>query len=203
MSIDERRRQAAERLGKASRVQVTLAVLINQTIAAQAGVNQTDLQCLNLLTLQGQLSPSQLAQALAMTRGGAVTAMIDRLEKAGYVRRVRGHKDRRQVLIEIVQGTETNALMEHYLPLRDIFDHVTAQYDPDELDFLAEYIERNNAALGFTTRHTGTGTGTTSDVEETTDTTATGNMDETLATLARLRHARGNTHQAPTQRKTT
>lgn len=184
MSNDERRVRALGRLSKASRVQVTLAVMINQVVAAQAGVNPTDLQCLNLLTLDGQLTPSQLAEALAMTKGGAVTAMIDRLENSGYVRRVRSAKDRRQVLIEIVWGAEIEALMAHYLPLGAVFDGVAAEYDADELDFLAEYIERSSAALGFAARDTG----------------ATNNVQGALTTLDRLRQNRETTHEASTPR---
>ncbi|HEX4704641.1 MAG TPA: MarR family transcriptional regulator [Pseudonocardiaceae bacterium] len=173
---DERRTRALERLSKASRIQVTLAVMINQVVAGQVGVNPTDLQCLNLLTLEGRSTPSQLADALAMTKGGAVTAMIDRLAEAGYVRRVRSDRDRRQVLIEIVRGPEITALMAHYRPLGEVFDSVAARYDADELNFLAEFTERSNAALGFATRD---------------NDTTTSNVAGALATLARLRHNHG------------
>ncbi len=170
MSTEQRRRRALERLGKASRVQVTLAVMINQMIASRAGVNPTDLQCLNLLSVRERMTPSRLAEALAMTRGGAVTAMIDRLEKGGYVRRVRSDTDRRQVLVEMVWGTETHALMAQFRPLADIYAGVADPYDAEGLEFLAEYIERSNAALGFADRDTETG--------------VAGNVDGTLPLLA-------------------
>jgi len=148
VSSDEQRARALGRLSRAARVQVTISVMINQAIAAQAGINQTDMQCLNLLTLEGPMTPSQLAEALAMTKGGAVTAMIDRLEKGGYVRRARSVQDRRQVQVEMVWGAESRALMARFEPLGEIFSAVAAQYETSELDFLAEYIERSNTAWG-------------------------------------------------------
>jgi DNA-binding MarR family transcriptional regulator len=73
--------------------------LVDATVADRLGVHRSDLRCLNLLE-QGARSPSDIAAALGLT-SGAVTALIDRLERVGFARRVRPAGDRRAVLVEL------------------------------------------------------------------------------------------------------
>lgn len=65
--------------------------------ATQLGVSRNDLRCLNLLE-HGPVAPKQIASDLSLT-SGAVTALIDRLEKAGLVVRTRDKDDRRGILV--------------------------------------------------------------------------------------------------------
>src|SRR5258708_16548377 len=71
----------------------------HDAVAACLGVNRTDLRCLDILDLAGRKTAGELATEMGMSTG-AVTALIDRLEKAGYVNRVRDPGDRRRVLVE-------------------------------------------------------------------------------------------------------
>jgi DNA-binding MarR family transcriptional regulator len=64
------------------------------------GINRTDLRCLNIIENQGPINASRLAELSGLTTA-AVTSVLDRLESAGYARRVRGHEDRRQVMVEV------------------------------------------------------------------------------------------------------
>ena len=64
------------------------------------GVNRTDLRCLNIIENSGPLTAGRLAELSALTTA-AVTAVLDRLERAGYARRVRDQQDRRQVMVEV------------------------------------------------------------------------------------------------------
>ena len=64
------------------------------------GINRTDLRCLNIVENEGPLNAGRLAELSGLTTA-AVTAVLDRLERAGYARRVRDSGDRRQVLVEI------------------------------------------------------------------------------------------------------
>ena len=75
-------------------------VLFHSTIAAKFGLNTTDLQALRLLH-QGPLSAGALGRLVGLT-GPSMTALIDRLEKAGYVTRERGSEDRRRVTIHSI-----------------------------------------------------------------------------------------------------
>ena len=72
---------------------------LNDLIAQQLGIVQTDLLCLHVLNRAGASTAGALSAQLGRTTG-AVTHMIDRLEKAGYVRRRPDPQDRRRVLVE-------------------------------------------------------------------------------------------------------
>ena len=68
--------------------------------AEQLGVNETDLHCVNIIENSGGLSAGELASLSGLT-AGAVTGVIDRLERAGFVRRVSDASDRRRVMAEV------------------------------------------------------------------------------------------------------
>ena len=68
--------------------------------AERLGIGQTDLRCLNIIENSGGLGAGELATQAGLT-GGAVTGVIDRLERAGYARRVSDPADRRRVWIEV------------------------------------------------------------------------------------------------------
>ncbi|MBT2235674.1 MarR family winged helix-turn-helix transcriptional regulator [Nonomuraea sp. NEAU-A123] len=72
---------------------------LNDLIAQHLGIAQTDLLCLHALNRAGASTAGALSSQLGRTTG-AVTHMIDRLEKAGYVRRQPDPTDRRRVLVE-------------------------------------------------------------------------------------------------------
>ncbi|HVW47354.1 MAG TPA: MarR family transcriptional regulator, partial [Solirubrobacterales bacterium] len=63
------------------------------------GVNRTDGRCLDLIDQAGRISAGELAAQAGLT-SGAMTAVVDRLEDKGYVRRVPDPADRRRVLLE-------------------------------------------------------------------------------------------------------
>src|ERR671919_608798 len=68
--------------------------------AERLGVNRTDLHCLNTIENAGGLTAGELARETGLTTG-AVTGVIDRLERAGYARRVPDPADRRRVKVEV------------------------------------------------------------------------------------------------------
>ncbi len=73
--------------------------LLNQALADRLGLHPTDLQCLNLLTLEpGPVTTGRIAELTGLTTGSA-TRLVDRLERAGYVVRARDAGDRRLVLV--------------------------------------------------------------------------------------------------------
>ncbi len=73
---------------------------LDNLAAAHLGVNRTDLHCLNAIESAGGLTAGQLATAVGLTTG-AVTGVIDRLDRAGYARRVADPSDRRRVKVEV------------------------------------------------------------------------------------------------------
>ena len=87
----------------------------------------TDLVCMCLLQLNGEASPGWLAEKTGLTTG-AVTGMVDRLERAGYVTRLPDPDDRRRVIVR---------------PDMQRFDRdlqrQSADRSPASLDFLLDY----------------------------------------------------------------
>jgi hypothetical protein len=84
---------------EAMREFIARAVLFQEAVARSVGLNTSDMQAVGLLMAEGPASPSQLAGLVGLTRGGAITGVIDRLERAGYVRREPDPQDRRRVLV--------------------------------------------------------------------------------------------------------
>lgn len=77
--------------------QAAAAVRLSIAIAHQLGMSLADVQCMGLL-LDGPSAPSYLAERLGLTTG-AMTKVLDRLERAGYVNRSADPSDRRRVVI--------------------------------------------------------------------------------------------------------
>ena len=71
--------------------------------AARLGVSVTDLHCVNIVESRAGLTAGELAVESGLTTG-AVTAVVDRLERAGYARRVRDEHDRRKVKVEVTDA---------------------------------------------------------------------------------------------------
>ena len=76
-------------------------VIFGQTVANTVGISGSDLECLDFLNLEGRVTAGRLAEVTGLTTG-AITGVVDRLEKAGLVRRERDPDDRRKVFIATV-----------------------------------------------------------------------------------------------------
>ncbi|HWW10417.1 MAG TPA: MarR family winged helix-turn-helix transcriptional regulator [Candidatus Acidoferrales bacterium] len=88
---------------------------VDQAVADHLGVNRTDLQCLGVVTLRGPMTAGALAEACALT-SGSVTAVLDRMERAGYLSRTADPVDRRRVLVEATPLAKQRSL-ELYGPI--------------------------------------------------------------------------------------
>jgi DNA-binding MarR family transcriptional regulator len=64
------------------------------------GINPTDQRCLDLVDVHGGMTAGELAEAASLSPG-AVTTVVDRLERLGLVTRTRDETDRRRVIVEI------------------------------------------------------------------------------------------------------
>jgi DNA-binding MarR family transcriptional regulator len=72
-----------------------------QTVAIRFGLSESDVEALELLIEAGSATAGKLSDLMGLTTG-AVTRVVDRLEQAGYVRRVPDPADRRRVIVEVV-----------------------------------------------------------------------------------------------------
>jgi hypothetical protein len=74
-------------------------VFFHQAVASHLGMSAAEWKCLGLLREHGSSSASELAELSGFTTG-AITGIVDRLERAGYVRREPHPRDRRSVIVQ-------------------------------------------------------------------------------------------------------
>jgi DNA-binding MarR family transcriptional regulator len=108
------------------------------------GVNRTAMRCMDVLDRAGLLTAGEIARQTGLT-SGAVTALLDRLERAGYVRRLRDDTDRRRILVEMTDLARQGAA-EVYGPLAEVLSEYD-KYSDDELRLITRYIERGSELL--------------------------------------------------------
>lgn len=114
------------------------AVLISDLVATRVGINSTDLECLDLLQLNGPITAGQMSARSGLTTG-ATTAMIDRLERAGYVRRRRDSGDRRVVVVEVLEHCGSH-IAPLYQPIQKDLEKLHARYSNRELEIVVRYL---------------------------------------------------------------
>lgn len=117
---------------------IASVVIHNHAVSQRVGLGASDSQFVNLLDLHGPLSPGRLAGLTGLTTG-TVTGVIDRLEKAGYLRRERDVVDRRKVLVTLVPEAMA-ALATHYREHGDHMEAVLRRRGADELQVIAEFL---------------------------------------------------------------
>jgi DNA-binding MarR family transcriptional regulator len=121
---------------------------VNQIIAERMGINRTDHRVLEIVARRGPIAAGDLAKEGHLTTG-AVTAVLDRLELAGYVKRIRDTDDRRRVLVEETpEGVEK--AMRYYQPYINASFEAMAKYSAEELTVIRDFMR---AAADLTVEH--------------------------------------------------
>jgi MarR family transcriptional regulator, organic hydroperoxide resistance regulator len=91
----------ADRIVLEIRKFLAAGIFFNARAAESVGMSLTDMQMLHMLQLYGPATPGKLAASTGLSSGG-VTVALDRLEKAGFIRREPNPVDRRSLLIKII-----------------------------------------------------------------------------------------------------
>ncbi|MFF0542471.1 MarR family winged helix-turn-helix transcriptional regulator [Nocardia thailandica] len=125
--------------GETFRRYLSSVVLHAQAGAKAVGLGATDLYALNILELGGPMTPGELGARTGLTTGPA-TRLVDRLEQAGYVRRVPDSGDRRKVIVEPVARPAD--LDEVLAPARRGIGETIAGYTPAQRELLFDYFAR-------------------------------------------------------------
>jgi len=149
MSRNSSREELLGAFGTAIRAYQTGVDNFDQAAADHLGVNRTDSRCVDLIDQAGGMTAGELAQAAGLTTG-AVTAVVDRLEKAGIARRVADPQDRRRVRIEVTP--KLWELMEPLLgPMLAESEALVADLTDAEIERFTGFLER---AIELQARHT-------------------------------------------------
>lgn len=122
--------------------------IADQAVADYLGINRTDARCLDIIERLGGVTAGRLATESGLSTG-AVTTVLDRLERAGLARRTSDPGDRRRVLVEMTPAAR-EANEELHRPLVEAATEQMLRYSEAELALLREY---HRASRGLTEAH--------------------------------------------------
>jgi DNA-binding MarR family transcriptional regulator len=121
----------------------TETIVFHQNVADVLGLHITDHKCLDLIRQYGAMPAGRLAELTGLTTG-AVTGIIDRLEKAGFVRRTNDPKDRRRTIIEPVRNKKWERKIEAiFIPFHERMHKLLSSYSDSELAFLLDVLTKS------------------------------------------------------------
>ena len=119
-------------------------VLIQQSIADRLGLIPTDLRCLEAVRREPRLTAGRLAGITGMSTS-ATTAALDRLERRGFIRRLRDDVDRRRVFV-VSTGQQEEESARLLAPVDAVAAEIMERYDEAQLTLIADYLDALNAA---------------------------------------------------------
>ena len=120
----------------------TETIMFHQAVADVLGLHITDHKCLDIIYRYGAMPAGRLAELTGLTTG-AVTGIIDRLEKSGYVRRTDDPKDRRRIIVEPTRNKKLERKLETiFAPLAERMHKLLSSCSDSELTFLLDILTR-------------------------------------------------------------
>src|ERR687898_1948660 len=118
----------------------TETVMFHQTVADELGLYITDHKCMDIIHRFGAMSAGRLGEMTGLTTG-AITGMIDRLEKVGYVRRANDPKDRRKTIVEPISNKRLERKIEMiFMPLHERMHKFLSSSSDSELTLLLDVM---------------------------------------------------------------
>ena len=142
-----RREELLEEFRRLGRRLSNATVMFHQAVADRLGLNLTDYKALGVLRDTGPITAGRLSEITGLTTG-AVTGIVDRLERSGYVRREADPGDRRRVIIQPVWPPEQeDAVGRVFAPLLRAVEKDLAPYSDEQLGLILEFMDRNARTL--------------------------------------------------------
>jgi DNA-binding MarR family transcriptional regulator len=133
------RQELVQTLGMAMQQYQRSVQAFDDAVGRQLGLGQADLRCLDWL-VDGPKTAGELSVATGL-RPAATTALIDRLEKRGYVRRTRPETNRRIVLVEMTEQGHRDT-WQAYGPLVQAGMPMLNELSIEQLELMADYLVR-------------------------------------------------------------
>ena len=135
-----KRSELLEALEHQSREFSTRTVIFHHFIGELLGLNPTDHKCLDvILRTKSPMTASQLAEETGLSTG-AITGVVDRLEKAGYVSRKRDPKDRRLIYVDPLLDKAMVKMSPIFEPIKQSSRNLYSKYTDDELELILDFI---------------------------------------------------------------
>ncbi|MEU4344413.1 MarR family transcriptional regulator [Nocardia sp. NPDC023852] len=146
MDSVENRRDARHRRRLATRVKGSLRdvrsqlALLNRQVGTRLDLEDVDFDCLDLINSHGPLSPRTLAKQAGF-HPATLTGILDRLERAGWIMRERATGDRRAVVV-CSRPERLGEVYDLLSGMNTAVDNLCADYTPDQLGLLADFLDR-------------------------------------------------------------
>jgi DNA-binding MarR family transcriptional regulator len=112
--------------------------LLGAASAERIGINVTDLNCLNILALTGNMTAGELARETGLTTA-SITGVLDRLEEAGFVRRERDPGDRRRVIVRLDPTRGLRDVAPVFAPVVEAWRAAATTYTDEQLTLILEF----------------------------------------------------------------
>lgn len=141
----QERAELEQAIDRENRRSGALSTLHNHACAAAVGIHPTDWQAIDVLDAVGPLAAGELARRLGLS-SGAATGVIDRLERQGFVARVRDPADRRKVVVELDPDGWPGVALPFDALLHDV-EALLARFDDGELGAVAAFLAGMNDAI--------------------------------------------------------
>jgi DNA-binding MarR family transcriptional regulator len=128
-------------LDEALRETSALSVLFSQAVADRVGLNPTDLESLDILVRNGPMTAGRLAELTGLTTG-AITGLVDRLERRGYAVREPHPTDRRSIIVKALQAALERDLEPPYAGMKKALERLLARYSDAEIALVLDFMTR-------------------------------------------------------------
>lgn len=145
MSRTKARAALLQELETAMRKSSAQGTLFAQAVAEHAGISSSDMDCMDFLNMEGRMTAGRLAELTGLTTG-AITGVVDRMEKAGFVRRERDDSDRRKVFITPVPERLAE-IGRFYELLQHAMQKQSGAYSDAELKLLLRYASESYRSI--------------------------------------------------------
>jgi DNA-binding MarR family transcriptional regulator len=122
----------------------TAVVLFHHVVAERMGLGPTDHKCLDLLRDRGPMAGSDLVAITGLT-SGAITGVVARLERAGYLHREQDPNDGRKQILHL--ALENSPIHDAIEPLRKDVAVVLEKFDTDQLAAITEFLKRSTELI--------------------------------------------------------
>ncbi len=121
-------------------------LMFHAAIAERVGLSATEHKALDLLSRSGPLTAGQLAEVTGLTTG-AITGLIDRLEKVGFVQRKRDQSDRRKVVIYPVTEKIEQEIAPLFVSMSQQTEQLLSRYSRQDPVLIQDFMRRSIVLL--------------------------------------------------------
>jgi DNA-binding MarR family transcriptional regulator len=141
----ESKQELLTAIGDAFRINQNKADVFDDVASEILSINRTDMRAMDIVSRRGRVTAGELAKEAGLTTGG-VTAVVDRMERAGLLKRVRDPDDRRRVWLETTPLV-LEKTMPIWGPMQELWESWARNLTRAQLEFLLRFLTESNELM--------------------------------------------------------